>query len=91
MIIFLLAFTFGGFVVHQPLVVILGLLDAHVTSDRVDGDKWLIQSLIELSQRLTQGIVLLNNDCRGLSHVRLQPVPQYYFSFLHFIVFPNLL
>ena len=65
-IIFLLAFTFGGFVVHQPLVIILRLLDAEIAGHGVHGDERLIQPFIQASESLTQGYVLLDNDCRGL-------------------------
>ena len=66
MIISLLALVFGGFIVDEPLVIVLRLLDAHVASDGVHGDERFIEPFIQASQRLTPGIVLLNNDHWGL-------------------------
>ena len=66
MIISLLAHIFRGFVVHQPLVIILGLLDTEIAGHGVHGDEWLVEPFVQASNRLTQGIVLLNNDSRGL-------------------------
>ena len=57
-IIFLLAFTFGGFVVHQPLVIILGLLDAEIAGHGVHGDEWLVEPFVQAGQR--------NSRCRRI-------------------------
>ena len=66
MIISLLAFILGRFVVHQPLVIVLRLLDAEIAGHGVHGDERFIEPFIQASNRLTQGFVFLNNDCRGL-------------------------
>ena len=58
MIISLLAFILGGLVVHQPLVVVLGLLDTEIAGHGVHGDEWLVESFVQASNRLTQGIIL---------------------------------
>ena len=68
MLQFLFSLGFWTFIIHQPLVVILRLLDAEITSYGVHGDEWLVEPFIQASQRLTQGIVFLNNDqfyCRA--------------------------
>ena len=62
----LLAFILGRFVIHQPLVIILGLLDTEIAGHGVHGDEWIVEPYVQASQRLTQGIVFLNYDCRGL-------------------------
>ena len=54
MIIILLAFVFGRFIIHQPLVIILGLLDAEIAGHGVHGDEWLVEPFVQASQRLSQ-------------------------------------
>ena len=51
MIIFLLAFILGRFIVHQPLVIILGLLDAEIAGHGVHGDEWLVEPFVQASNR----------------------------------------
>ncbi len=56
----LLSFVFGAFVIHQSLIVILGLVDTHVACHGVLSHKRLVQSLY----RLPQFGILLNEDLR---------------------------
>ena len=58
--------VFRTFVVHQSLIIVLGLLDAEIAGHGVHGDERFVEPFIQASQRLTQGFVLLNNDSRGL-------------------------
>ena len=48
------ALVFGRFVIHQPLVVILGLLDAEIAGHGVHGDERFVEPFIQASQRLSQ-------------------------------------
>ena len=61
-----LRLIFWTFVIHQPLVVILRLLDTEIAGHGVHGDEWLVEPFVQASNRLTQGIVFLNNDHWGL-------------------------
>ena len=54
MIISLLAFILGRFVIHQPLIIVLGLLDAEIAGHGVHGDERLIQPFIQVSQDFKQ-------------------------------------
>ena len=58
MIISLPALVFRTFVVHQPLAIVLRLLDAHVASDGVHGYEWLVVPFSQASQR--------NSRCRRI-------------------------
>ena len=62
MLQFLFSLRFWTFVIHQPLVIVLGLLDAEIAGHGVHGDEWLVEPFVQASERLTQGIVFLNND-----------------------------
>ena len=54
MIISLPALVFRTFVVHQPLVIVLGLLDTEIAGHGVHGDEWLVEPFVQASQRLSQ-------------------------------------
>ena len=60
------ALVLRGFIIHQPLVIILRLLDAEIAGHGVHGDEWLVEPFVQAGNRLTQGIVFLNNDHWGL-------------------------
>lgn len=60
----LLSFILGAFIIHQPLIVVLRLLDAEVAINGVHGNKRLIQSLVQPLYSLTQFRILLDNQLR---------------------------
>ena len=53
MIISLPALVFRTFVVHQPLVIVLGLLDTEIAGHGVHGDEWLVEPFSQADNRLT--------------------------------------